>query len=63
MTRAFQRKGWSVNHKRVLRVMQEESLLCQPQTRSMGMASTRIWSKRPVLTLPIKCGMGSLTLD
>lgn len=29
VTRALQRMGWSVNHKRVLRVMQEESLLCQ----------------------------------
>jgi len=28
VTKELQRTGWSVNHKRVLRVMQEESLLC-----------------------------------
>ena len=29
VTHALTRDGWSVNHKHVLRVMQEESLLCQ----------------------------------
>lgn len=29
VTKALQRAGWEVNHKRVLRVMREESLLCQ----------------------------------
>ncbi|HZU01909.1 MAG TPA: IS3 family transposase [Ktedonobacteraceae bacterium] len=29
VTHALQRAGWKVNHKRVLRIMQEESLLCQ----------------------------------
>jgi len=29
VTKALQRDGWTVNHKRVLRVMREESLLCQ----------------------------------
>lgn len=29
VTKALQRAGWSINHKRVLRVMREESLLCQ----------------------------------
>ncbi|HEY8325328.1 MAG TPA: IS3 family transposase [Ktedonobacterales bacterium] len=28
VTRALQREGWDVNHKRVLRVMRQESLLC-----------------------------------
>lgn len=28
VTRALQREGWEVNHKRVLRVMRQESLLC-----------------------------------
>ena len=28
VTHALRRNGWSVNHKRVLRVMREESLLC-----------------------------------
>lgn len=31
VTKALQRAGWDVNHKRVLRVMREESLLCQLQ--------------------------------
>ncbi len=30
---ALKREGWSVNHKRVLRVMREESLLCQIKRR------------------------------
>ena len=29
VTHALAREGWHVNHKRVLRIMQEESLLCQ----------------------------------
>ena len=29
VTHALQREGWTVNHKRVLRVMRQESLLCQ----------------------------------
>jgi len=33
VTAALHREGWSVNHKRVLRVMREESLLCQLQRR------------------------------
>ncbi len=31
VTQALHRTGWPVNHKRVLRVMREESLLCQLQ--------------------------------
>lgn len=31
VTHALQREGWQVNHKRVLRVMRHESLLCQLQ--------------------------------
>jgi transposase InsO family protein len=33
VTRALQREGWAVNHKRVLRVMRQESLLCQLKRR------------------------------
>jgi len=33
VTAALQREGWSINHKRVLRVMQQESLLCHLQKR------------------------------
>jgi putative transposase len=29
VTHALSRAGWKVNHKRVLRIMREESLLCQ----------------------------------
>lgn len=33
VTAALKRMGWQVNHKRVLRVMREESLLCQLKRR------------------------------
>src|SRR6266581_3591125 len=33
VTHALKRSGWQVNHKRVLRVMREESLLCQLKRR------------------------------
>lgn len=33
VTRALSRRGWHVNHKRVLRIMREESLLCQIKKR------------------------------
>lgn len=33
VTAQLQREGWSVNHKRVLRIMREESLLCQLRRR------------------------------
>lgn len=33
VTKALQRDGWVVNHKRVLRVMRDESLLCQLERR------------------------------
>ncbi|MGH2387232.1 MAG: IS3 family transposase [Chloroflexota bacterium] len=33
VTKALAREGWLVNHKRVLRVMREESLLCQLKRR------------------------------
>jgi transposase InsO family protein len=33
VTKALQREGWRVNHKRVLRIMRSESLLCQLQRR------------------------------
>jgi putative transposase len=33
VTKTLQREGWSVNHKRVLRVMREECLLCQLRRR------------------------------
>lgn len=33
VTKALQRAGWSVNHKHVLRIMREESLLCRLRRR------------------------------
>jgi putative transposase len=33
VTKALQREGWLVNHKRVLRVMRQEALLCQFERR------------------------------
>jgi transposase InsO family protein len=33
VTKALQREAWDVNHKRVLRVMREEALLCQLERR------------------------------
>jgi putative transposase len=33
VTKALQRDGWTVNHKRVLRVMRQESLLCHLERR------------------------------
>lgn len=33
VTVALRREGWDVNHKRVLRIMREESLLCQLKRR------------------------------
>jgi putative transposase len=33
VTKALQRAGWRVNHKRVLRIMREESLLCRLKRR------------------------------
>lgn len=33
VSKALQRKDWAVNHKRVLRVMRQEALLCQLQRR------------------------------
>lgn len=33
VTATLRREGWSVNHKRVLRIMREESLLCQIKRR------------------------------
>lgn len=33
VTKSLQRDGWTINHKRVLRVMRQESLLCQLKRR------------------------------
>ena len=36
VTKALARAGWAVNHKHVLRVMRQESLLCQLKRRFVG---------------------------
>ncbi len=41
VTHALRREGWAVNHKRVLRVMREESLLCQLQRRFVATTDSR----------------------
>jgi transposase InsO family protein len=33
VTEQLQKEGWSVNHKRMLRILRQESLLCQLKTR------------------------------
>lgn len=40
VTHALTRAGWTVNHKRVLRVMREESLLCQLKRRFVVPSTT-----------------------
>jgi hypothetical protein len=44
VTKQLQRDGWVVNHKRVPRVMREESLLCHLQRRFVS--STKKLAKR-----------------
>ena len=41
VTAALHREGWGVNHKRVLRVMREESLLCQLRRRFVVTTDSR----------------------
>lgn len=50
VTRQLQRDGWVVNHKRVLRVMHEESLLCQLKRRFVPTTDSRhAWRTYPNL--------------
>lgn len=41
VTKALQRDGWTINHKRVLRVMRQESLLCQLKRRFVVTTDSR----------------------
>jgi len=41
VTKQLQRDGWEVNHKRVLRVMREETLLCQLKRRFVVTTDSR----------------------
>lgn len=50
VTKTLQRDGWEINHKRVLRVMREESLLCQLERRFVRTTdSTHAWRTYPNL--------------
>jgi putative transposase len=50
VTKALQREGWEINHKRVLRVMREESLLCQLERRFVRTTdSAHAWRTYPNL--------------
>jgi len=42
VTKALQREEWRVNHKRVLRIMRAESLLCQLQRHWVSLI---LWSE------------------
>jgi putative transposase len=42
VTAALRREGWTVNHKRVLRIMRQESLLCQLKRRFVPTPRTRL---------------------
>ena len=46
VTAALRREGWAVNHKRVLRIMREESLLCQLKRRFMPTTDSAHFFKR-----------------
>lgn len=46
VTKQLQRDGWVVNHKRVLRVMREESLLCQLKRRFVVTTDARHAGRR-----------------
>ena len=41
VTHELRRQGWTVNHKRILRLMREESLLCQVKRRFFGTTDSR----------------------
>jgi len=50
VTHALRRAGWAVNHKRVLRVMREESVLCQLKRRFVPTTDSRHgWGSYPNL--------------
>jgi len=68
VTHALARDGWSVNHKRVLRVMREESLLCQLKRRFVPTTdSCHGWRTYPnlvkgtILTAPDQVWVADIT--
>ena len=69
VTHALGRQGWNVNHKRVLRIMREESLLCHLKKRFVVMTTNSrhgfpVYPNRLaglVLTAPDQAWVGDLT--
>jgi putative transposase len=68
VTHALARDGWAVNHKRVLRVMREECLLCQLQRRFVVTTDSRhAWRRYPnllkdvVLSAPNQAWVADIT--
>jgi len=50
VTAALRRAGWQINHKRVHRLMREESLLCQLKRHGCRRPPTRNTPIRPIPT-------------
>jgi putative transposase len=68
VTHALARDGWTVNHKRVLRIMQEESLLCQLKRRFIATTESQHGYRRyanlltdRVLTAPNEAWVADIT--
>lgn len=68
VTKALERDGWAVNHKRVLRIMREESLLCQLKRRFVPTTDSRHGSQTYpnlladlVLTAPNQAWVADIT--
>jgi putative transposase len=60
VTAQLQREGWAVNHKRVLRIMRAESLLCELQRRWVKTTDSE-HGLRTYPNLLAKCGWRQLT--
>ncbi len=60
VTAQLEREGWNVNHKRVLRIMREESLLCQLRRRWVRTTDSE-HGLRTYPNLLASCGWRSLT--
>lgn len=68
VSHALARAGWTVNHKRVLRVMREESLLCQLKRRFVATTDSEHGYRRypnlltdPALTAPNEAWVADIT--
>jgi putative transposase len=68
VTHQLRRQGWRVNHKRVLRIMREETLLCQLQRRFVtttdsrhGLGSYPNLLREQILTRPNQAWVADIT--